>query len=201
MDFTTAVSQVMQLAQSKPESLQEIAQNQDLIKAGVEILKQSEPQVLEMISKPGGMRKILSQLKNQTKMAKQGTKLEYIQRLKGICPEGYETTYMKAGGKVCPVCKKKKAAEKRALHKEIPADRQGGIIGGVSEAMNLIKAQMFQQGGTFEDDDDKKVKQLQAQRDALLKQAQAERDLKKKEAIMKKVRDLNAQIGRLGVEE
>ena len=39
-------------------------------------------------------------------MAKQGTKLEYIQRLRGICPEGYELKMFKAGGKVCKKCQK-----------------------------------------------------------------------------------------------
>lgn len=39
-------------------------------------------------------------------MAKQGTKLEYIQRLRGICPEGYELKMFRAGGKVCKKCQK-----------------------------------------------------------------------------------------------
>jgi len=40
-------------------------------------------------------------------VARNGAKLNYIKRLKGECPEGYEMTYFKAGGKVCKKCQKK----------------------------------------------------------------------------------------------
>lgn len=43
---------------------------------------------------------------DMAKMAKKGSKLEYIQRLRGICPEGYEMKMFKAGGKVCKKCQK-----------------------------------------------------------------------------------------------
>jgi hypothetical protein len=39
-------------------------------------------------------------MKNST-VAKLGTKLNYIQRLKGICPEGTEKIYLKNGGCMC----------------------------------------------------------------------------------------------------
>ena len=39
-------------------------------------------------------------------MAKFGAKLEYIKKLKGICPEGYELKFFKQGGSVCKVCEK-----------------------------------------------------------------------------------------------
>jgi hypothetical protein len=100
-----------------------------------------------MVSKPGGLRKILAQLKNKTKMAKQGSKLEYIQKLRGICPEGYEMSYMKAGGKVCPVCKKKsKKAQNgtKMLDNGMPVKKMGGAI---SDLMNEIKTSLFQNGG------------------------------------------------------
>lgn len=38
--------------------------------------------------------------------AAKGAKLEYIQRLRGICPEGYELKMFKIGGKVCKKCQK-----------------------------------------------------------------------------------------------
>ena len=38
--------------------------------------------------------------------AEKGTKLEYIKMLQGKCPEGYEMTYFKLGGKVCKKCQK-----------------------------------------------------------------------------------------------
>jgi len=89
-----------------------------------------------MISKPGGLTKVLSQMQSQAvQAAKHGAKLQYIQRLKGVCPEGYEMTYMKAGGKVCPVCKKKakKAQEGTVINDKIQSKRVGGSI---SEVMN-----------------------------------------------------------------
>lgn len=39
--------------------------------------------------------------------AKLGAKLNYIRKIKGLCPEGEELVYMKQGGRVCPVCQKK----------------------------------------------------------------------------------------------
>lgn len=36
-----------------------------------------------------------------------GAKLDYINKLKGNCPEGEELVYMKEGGRVCPKCIKK----------------------------------------------------------------------------------------------
>ena len=39
--------------------------------------------------------------------AKLGAKLDYINKLKGNCPEGEELVYMKEGGRVCPKCVKK----------------------------------------------------------------------------------------------
>lgn len=40
----------------------------------------------------------------RAKKAKYGAKLNYIKQLKGICPEGFEMAYFKAGGKVCSKC-------------------------------------------------------------------------------------------------
>lgn len=39
-------------------------------------------------------------------MAKLGAKLEYIKKLKGVCPEGYEMSYYKVGGRICKTCQK-----------------------------------------------------------------------------------------------
>lgn len=47
-----------------------------------------------------------------------GAKLNYIHKLKGNCPDGYEMIYMKQGGRVCPVCQKK--AEKAKEGKKLP---------------------------------------------------------------------------------
>lgn len=51
--------------------------------------------------------------------AKLGAKLDYIRKIKGLCPEGEELVYMKQGGRVCPVCQKKaeKAQDGKKLKK------------------------------------------------------------------------------------
>ena len=51
-------------------------------------------------------------------MAKFGAKLEYIKKLKGICPEGYELKFFKQGGSVCKVCEKgEKLKQKKFISK------------------------------------------------------------------------------------
>jgi hypothetical protein len=97
-----------------------------------------------MISKPGGMKKIIEQLSQKAPMAKQGTKLNYIKHLKGICPEGYEVVYMAKGGAAgCPVCKK------AAKGTEVPekVEKEKPVTGGVSSTMNSIKADLMKCGG------------------------------------------------------
>lgn len=44
----------------------------------------------------------------QTPSAKLGAKLKYLSKLKGICPEGQEMVYFKAGGRICKACMGKK---------------------------------------------------------------------------------------------
>jgi hypothetical protein len=39
-------------------------------------------------------------------MAKEGAKLQYIKKLRGECPEGYEAKTYKIGGKICKKCEK-----------------------------------------------------------------------------------------------
>ena len=46
-----------------------------------------------------------------------GAKLNYINKLKGNCPDGYEMVYMKEGGRFCQVCQKK--AEKASGGKKL----------------------------------------------------------------------------------
>lgn len=46
------------------------------------------------------------QMENNTLMAKLGAKLNFIKKLNGECPEGYEVEKFSAGGKTCMRCKK-----------------------------------------------------------------------------------------------
>jgi hypothetical protein len=67
-------------------------------------------------------------------MAKKGAKLQYIKRLRGECPEGYELKMFKVGGKICNKCEKikeeKKGGEVKGdesdLVKEFKSKRCGG---------------------------------------------------------------------------
>ena len=46
--------------------------------------------------------------------AKLGAKLDYIRKIKGLCQEDEELVYMKKGGRMCPVCEKKKKKAMKA---------------------------------------------------------------------------------------
>lgn len=78
---------------------------------------------------------IYQQAQGQAQSARRGAKLNYLKRLSGKCPEGYEMKYFKAGGKVCSKCvaKTKKAC------------------GGSKVKMNMCgsKVKKKQQGGPF----------------------------------------------------
>ena len=54
-------------------------------------------------------------------MAKLGAKLQYYKKLKGICPEGYEMTYFKVGGKICKSCQKKQMEKGGKAQKKLNA--------------------------------------------------------------------------------
>lgn len=55
-------------------------------------------------------------------MARNGAKLDYINRLRGKCPEGYEVTYFKKGGHLCKACQKKKQKMEMGSTMPEPAD-------------------------------------------------------------------------------
>jgi hypothetical protein len=69
-----------------------------------------------------------------------GTKLNYIKELKGICPEGYEVEYFAAGGHICSRCAAKKKIEEAKCGKKMKAKKHEG--GGVSAAVNEVKENM-----------------------------------------------------------
>lgn len=60
--------------------------------------------------------------------AKLGTKLNYIRKIKGLCADDEELVYMKQGGRVCPVCQKKKDGEvkKKKMNAVEAFKAQGG---------------------------------------------------------------------------
>ena len=76
----------------------------------------------------------LQAISQMGQMAKEGAKLQYIKRLRGECPEGYELKMFKVGGKICNKCEKikeeKKGGEVKGdesdLVKEFKSKRCGG---------------------------------------------------------------------------
>lgn len=92
----------------KPKSQQEFEDT---------VSKLSEQQINEIY------KQFKSMENNQTVMAKMGAKINYISRLQGKCPEGYEVEKFMAGG--CVKCRKKAMAEgSKAM--DIFKDKCGG---------------------------------------------------------------------------
>ena len=54
-------------------------------------------------------------------MARLGAKLQYYKKLKGVCPDGYEMTYFKVGGKLCKSCQKKQMEKGGKTQKKLNA--------------------------------------------------------------------------------
>lgn len=59
----------------------------------------------------------------QVQAAKFGARLNYIRKLRGQCPEGYEMQYYKAGGQLCKKCMKKQAMEEGGEIPQNPIDQ------------------------------------------------------------------------------
>lgn len=92
--------QIVQLVQAAMQGDQQANQQIQQIAQAAQQGNQQAAAIFQVIQQ-------VAQQMQGVKAAK-GAKLNYLRNLKNICPEGEELTYMKAGGKVCPVCKKKK---------------------------------------------------------------------------------------------
>ena len=62
----------------------------------------------------------------QPQVAKNGAKLEYLKKLKGLCPEGTEVSYYKNGNKICSKCIAKQ--EKGAKNVLISMAGEGAVL-------------------------------------------------------------------------
>lgn len=98
--------QIIQLVQAAMQGNQQANQQIQQIAQAAQQGDQQAIQLFQIIQK------VAQQLQG-TKQAKHGTKLEYIRSLKSICNEDEELVYMKKGGKVCPVCQKKKVQKEK----------------------------------------------------------------------------------------
>lgn len=141
MQIEEAAAEVVSLAKSKPEALQELVSNTELINAGIQVVGE---ETVKQLSQPGVMEQLMSQVSNnpqinETRTAMNGTKLNYIKQLKGVCPEGYEMQYFAKGGHLCPVCKPKNIEEAKCGKKMKAKKHEEG---GVSAAVNNVKEDM-----------------------------------------------------------
>lgn len=101
--------QVTQLVQAAASGDQKATQQIEQIMQAAQQGDQQALQIAQIIQK------VIETMKQQSGVkAKLGAKLDYIQKLKGICPEGTEKVYLKEGGCMC----KQKAAEGAKVKKE-----------------------------------------------------------------------------------
>lgn len=146
VDIQSIIKSVADLYQNNQKELQKlISSNQQLIASVKNALKTNNPELYKQLEQPGTISQLIQEAiinnqNNQTKttMAMNGTKLNYIKELKGICPEGYEIEYFATGGNVCSHCARKKQVEEAKCGKKMKAKKHEGG-GGVSAAVNNIQ--------------------------------------------------------------
>ena len=124
-----ATAQIQQIMQAAQQGDQQAAQLAEMI---MQVMNQMQGGAPEQ----GGSAPVA---------ARNGAKLNYIKKLKGECPEGYEMKYFKAGGKVCKKCQKK--VEKacggtKAAKCGTKFHRAGGVMEGILN-------EMFAKGGAM----------------------------------------------------
>lgn len=90
----------MAIAKKPKETLQALAQQGVQPKQIIEIAQ-------KMAESNPAAKEALTAIYQMSQMARRGTKLQYIKRLRGECPEGYEMKVFKAGGVICEKCMKK----------------------------------------------------------------------------------------------
>lgn len=103
--------QVAQLVQAAVAGDQQATQQIEKIMQAAQQGDQQAVQIAQIIQKV-----IQSMKAKQGVKAQLGAKLDYLNKLKGVCPEGTEKIYLKNGGCMC----KQKAAEGAELKKEQP---------------------------------------------------------------------------------
>lgn len=95
--------------------------NQYIQSLGEEGLQQAYAEFMQLVQQQQGGQSMMSQAQ-PTQMARNGAKLEYINYLRGKCPEGYEIGYFKRGGHLCKTCMKKQQVGMEAGYMDEPAD-------------------------------------------------------------------------------
>lgn len=78
---------------------------------GEEGLKQAYAEFMQLIQQ------------QQVQAAKFGAKINYIKKLRGQCPDGYELQYYKSGGQLCKKCMKKQVIQEGGNVPQDPIDQ------------------------------------------------------------------------------
>ena len=141
-----AIAQVANIAVQDQETLQKLATNEQLVKVGQEKVENENPQILQQIAQPGVLKEIITKQIEQSNVqsARRGAKLNYLMRLKGICPAEYETRYYKTGGTICQACVKKQEEREKVQSAKCGKKMKKGAV---TKAMNGIRTEMYQNGG------------------------------------------------------
>ena len=141
-----AIAQVANIAVQDQETLQKLATNEQLVKVGQEKVENENPQILQQIAQPGVLKEIITKQIEQSNVqsARRGAKLNYLMKLKGICPAGYETRYYKTGGTICQACVKKQEEREKVQSAKCGKKMKKGAV---TKAMNGIRTEMYQNGG------------------------------------------------------
>ena len=94
--------QVIQLIQAAAQGDQNANKQIEQIMQAAQQGDQQAIQIAQMIQQ------VVEQMKQQSGIKAQlGAKLNYIRKIKGLCPEGQELVYMKEGGRMCARCMQK----------------------------------------------------------------------------------------------
>lgn len=137
--------QIIQLVQAAMGGDQQASAQIQQIMQAAQQGDQQAAQLAEMIMQIANQMQGGAPEQSEAQIARNGAKLNYIKRLKGECPEGYEMAYFKAGGKVCKKCQKK--VEKACSGKQLA--RCGTKFHKAGGVMESILSEMFAKGGAM----------------------------------------------------
>ena len=111
-----AQEQAQAQQQQLTEIFQAIAKNPQETLASLQKQGVQPKQIIDLAQKMAkqnpAAQAALQAISQMGQMAKEGAKLQYIKRLRGECPEGYELKMFKVGGKICNKCEKIKEEKK-----------------------------------------------------------------------------------------
>ena len=117
MDEQQLQQQIVQLVQAAMQGDKQATQQIQQIMQAAQQGDQQAAQLAQMIQE------VAQQMQQQqVQAAKFGAKLNYIQHLKGVCPEGYEMQLFKQGGQICRKCIKKAMMEDGGKTSQNPVD-------------------------------------------------------------------------------